>query len=275
IDGIRSPTSARSSTQLEHVPEHGRFAIGDDDDDDNDDDHEDDDDMRRSSTSLSAVRSSSASLVEDAMPMQSRSMSEKARGKQPVGQGSFSRSTSRNTSTASLPALNTLQANSAAPNLPLMQFRPTPEWLETWLPYLNLHPILTVLEDVSATDTTAVPTPTAEFTSRLTNEEASAPSAQAFQWTSLSLGWYISLLWGLIYASDANSNKGINGIWTGTNIKLFSIVASAHGTVSLSSPKGAVDAVGDSIARRISSLSFKGAGTASSQQASPVGGRDG
>lgn len=129
IDGIRSPTSARSSTQLEHVPEHGRFAIGDDDDDDNDDDHEDDDEMRRSSTSLSAVRSSSASLVEDAMPMQSRSMSEKARGKQPVGQGSFSRSTSRNTSTASLPALNTLQANSAAPNLPLMQFRPTQEWV--------------------------------------------------------------------------------------------------------------------------------------------------
>ncbi|KAI7356614.1 hypothetical protein KC354_g10339 [Hortaea werneckii] len=276
IDGIRGPASARSSTQLEHVPEHGRFAIGDDDDDDNDDDHEDDDEMRRSSTSLSAVRSSSASLVEDAMPMQSRSMSEKARGKQPVGQGSFSRSTSRNTSTASLPALNTLQANSAAPNLPLMQFRPTPEWLETWLPYLNLHPILTVLEDVSASDTTAVPTPTAEFTSRLTNEEASPPSAQAFQWTSLSLGWYISLLWGLIYASDANSNKGINGIWTGTNIKLFSIVASsAHGAVSLSSPKGAVDAVGDSIARRISSLSFKGPASASSQQASPVGGRDG
>ncbi|KAI7562949.1 hypothetical protein KC317_g8067, partial [Hortaea werneckii] len=147
--------------------------------------------------------------------------------------------------------------------------------LETWLPYLNLHPILTVLEDVSALDTTAVPTPTAEFTSRLTNEEASAPAAQAFQWTSLSLGWYISLLWGLIYASDANSNKGINGIWTGTNIKLFSIVASAHGTVSLSSPKGAVDAVGDSIARRISSLSFKGsAAAAGSQQASPVGGRD-
>ncbi|KAI7618373.1 hypothetical protein KC346_g5051, partial [Hortaea werneckii] len=102
-----------------------------------------------------------------------------------------------------------------------------------------------------------------------------SPSAQAFQWTSLSLGWYISLLWGLIYASDANSNKGINGIWTGTNIKLFSIVASAHGTVSLSSPKGAVDAVGDSIARRISSLSFKGsAAAAGSQQASPVGGRD-
>ncbi|RMY61613.1 hypothetical protein D0863_11219 [Hortaea werneckii] len=148
--------------------------------------------------------------------------------------------------------------------------------LETWLPYLNLHPILTVLEDVSASDTTAVPTPTAEFTSRLTNEEASPPSAQAFQWTSLSLGWYISLLWGLIYASDANSNKGINGIWTGTNIKLFSIVASsAHGAVSLSSPKGAVDAVGDSIARRISSLSFKGsAAAAGSQQASPVGGRD-
>ena len=102
---------------------------GDDDDDDNDDDHEDDDEMRRSSTSLSGVRSSSASLVEDAMPMQSRSMSEKARGKQPVGQGSFSRSTSRNTSTASLPALNTLQANSAAPNPPLMQFRPTQEWV--------------------------------------------------------------------------------------------------------------------------------------------------
>lgn len=79
---------------------------------------------------------------------------------------------------------------------------------------------------------------------------------QAFSWTSLSLGWYLSLLWGFIYASDVAHNKGVNGIWTGTGIKLFNIKASANGGISLRSPKGAVDAVGNTIAQRLGSFSF-------------------
>jgi len=86
-------------------------------------------------------------------------------------------------------------------------------------------------------------------------------TAQAFQWTSLSLGWYLGLLWGLLYSSDVASNKGINGIWTGTSIRLFSVMASPGGQVSLRSPKGAVDYVGDAIAQRIGSLSFTSAPT--------------
>ncbi|KAK4541104.1 hypothetical protein LTR36_008329 [Oleoguttula mirabilis] len=252
IDSLRSPVSARSP-QLGNVPEHGAFAIGDDDED------EPGDEMTSSAT-FSAPLSASASLVDDAVPMQSRSMSEKARGKQPVGQGSFSRSTSRNTSTASLPALittpssttNTITASSN------QQFRPTTEWIETWLPFLPLHTILSLLDHAARADSgaAAVPTTTAEHAGWKPGEEVAPPTSQAFQWTSLSLGWYLSLLWGFVYASDVATNKGMNGVWTGTSIKLFTILASQGGNVSLRSPKGAVDAVGSSIVQRLGSLSF-------------------
>ena len=56
------------------------------------------------------------------------------------------------------------------------------------------------------------------------------------------------MLWGWIYAADAR-------IWLGTSIRLFN-VRSQKNEISLRSPRGAVDAVGDTIARRIGSLSF-------------------
>lgn len=125
IDSLRSPISARSP-QLGNVPEHGAFAIGDDDD-------EEVADEMTGSTTFTSPLVASTSLVDDAVPMQSRSMSEKARGKQPVGQGSFSRSTSRNTSTASLPALTTTPSNASntitAPSQ--QQFRPTTDWVSS------------------------------------------------------------------------------------------------------------------------------------------------
>jgi hypothetical protein len=74
----------------------------------------------------------------------------------------------------------------------------------------------------------------------------------------------MSMLWGFIFAQDAQNNRGSNGLWAGTSIKLFNI-SSRQGEISLRSPKGAVDAVGDSLARRIGSFGFGGAG----------GGRDG
>lgn len=75
----------------------------------------------------------------------------------------------------------------------------------------------------------------------------------------MALGWYVSLLWGLIYAQDVSVNRGINGVWTGTGIRLFAVVAGGGGpNISLSSPKGAIDAIGDSIARRVGSLGFGG-----------------
>lgn len=69
------------------------------------------------------------------------------------------------------------------------------------------------------------------------------------------------MLWGFIFAQDAQNNRGSNGLWAGTSIKLFNI-ANRQGEISLRSPKGAVDAVGDSLARRIGSFGFGGTGGA-------------
>lgn len=78
---------------------------------------------------------------------------------------------------------------------------------------------------------------------------ATVVKVQTFRWTNLALGWYISLLWGRIYAADSAR------LWVGTNVRLFNVI-SQQNRISLSSPKGAVDAVGDTIARRIGSISF-------------------
>ncbi|EMC94101.1 hypothetical protein BAUCODRAFT_74343 [Baudoinia panamericana UAMH 10762] len=256
LDMGRSPVSARSP-QLGNVPEHGAFAIGDDEDD------QDDEAVNAAmtgSTSSLVPLSASTSNVDEALPLQSRGMSEKARGKQPVGEGSFSRSNSRNTSAASLPALNTTSSIvSTGMPTPLQPFQPTPEWLETWLPHLQLHTILEVIGQVRVRgDDITLP----ERIEVLASEDATAPKVQAFVWTSLSLGWYVSLLWGLIYASDVSSNKGIHGIWSSTSIKLFAVKMSAQtGSISLRSPQGAVDAIGNGIVQRLSSLSFQSSPT--------------
>ena len=104
IDSLRSPTVARTPT-LGNVPEEdSAFAIGDDDDDDDDDDDGDSDtegarlsEARRSpiqSPSNASRSASIASSVDDSVPLQLRGMSEKARGKMPVGQPAFSRQNS-------------------------------------------------------------------------------------------------------------------------------------------------------------------------------------
>lgn len=135
MDSVRSPASSRSPS-LGNVPEHGAFAIGDDDDEEN------------LETPIggpqSRSHSNASASMEDAVPVQSRSMSEKARGKQPVGHGSFSRSASRNTSNTSLASLNT---QIQQPLTTSTQFTPTGEWLESWLPHLPLHTILQVIEE--------------------------------------------------------------------------------------------------------------------------------
>ena len=104
IDSLRSPTVARTPT-LGNVPEEdSAFAIGDDDDDDDGDDDGDSDtegarlsEARRSpiqSPSNASRSASRASSVDDSVPLQLRGMSEKARGKMPVGQPAFSRQNS-------------------------------------------------------------------------------------------------------------------------------------------------------------------------------------
>lgn len=119
VESSRSPPGPQSP-RLRDLPENGVFAIGEDDEDENE---------SRYSTRL--PQSTESMSVEDAVPLQSRSMSDKARGKQPVGQTTFSRSTSRNTSTASLPSLNTVtQASTVSPSTSSQfPFRPSVEWV--------------------------------------------------------------------------------------------------------------------------------------------------
>jgi hypothetical protein len=89
-DGVRSPTGLRSPS-LSNVPEEqNAFAIGDDSDEES---------SAPARAPLTPVESSRASIsssvpdlnAEEAVPIQLRGMSEKARGKMPAGPSSFSR----------------------------------------------------------------------------------------------------------------------------------------------------------------------------------------
>ena len=201
VDSIRSPLSARTST-LSNVPEEGgAFAIGDDDESED----EDQELLRTpSQSSLSAhnsVNTSTSSSTEEPLPTQVRGMSEKARGKMPAGQPSFS----RQNSTTSL-------HNHAATISPSTSgFDPTAPWIDSWLPILPLHTILTLL---------ASPSPPKQLPPGL---DPSPPRTHLFEWTSLSLGWYESLLWGFIFASEMVVQKGTVGVWNGTAVRLFKV----------------------------------------------------
>lgn len=127
MDSTRSPAIARAPT-LGNVPEEdsGAFAIGDDED--SEDEHASTPMRAQSSTqSMHSSRAASiSSLADDAVPLQLRGMSEKARGKMPAGQPSFSRQNST-TSLASLTP-STLGVNGS--------FAPTAEWVRVYQPHL-------------------------------------------------------------------------------------------------------------------------------------------
>ena len=126
LDSIRSPQTARTPT-LSNVPEEGgAFAIGDDEDSEDDENQ----DMYRapsvSSPSNQHSRTPSvSSSIDEPLPTQVRGMSEKARGKMPAGQPSFSR---QNSTTS----LNSHPTAIISPN---PGFDPTPEWASR--PLLN------------------------------------------------------------------------------------------------------------------------------------------
>lgn len=121
VESTRGQTGARSSS-LGNVPENSAFAIGDDD-------AEDAEDIATNRDS-SRPASSSSNTVDDTLPTQSRSMSEKAWGKQPISQANFSRSTSRNNSNISLPSLASAQSHSQA-------FTPNYQWVSSRLAALK------------------------------------------------------------------------------------------------------------------------------------------
>ncbi len=52
--------------------------------------------------------------------------------------------------------------------------------------------------------------------------------------------------------------KGTVGIWNGTAVKLFRVQETAAEGPSLTSPRGAVDAVGSNIVSRIGAINLRG-----------------
>ncbi|KAL2220201.1 proteins containing regions of low-complexity [Thermoascus aurantiacus ATCC 26904] len=278
-DSVTSPSRSHSGEELRglsgaksplsHIPEEGGpFAIGGDD---SDEDAEGLNTPSQSSPSLHNSRTPSiSSSADDNVPPQLRGMSEKARGKMPAGQMSFSRqnsTTSLSGNAAAIPSINT-------------GFTPTAAWLESWLPELPLHTILTIISAISPhiPDAALQSSSSSEARTLISNlptfaeephiqtilSEPSPIRVHSFEWTTLSMGWYESLLWGFIFASEmvvgsaSGSTPGTVGVWNGTGIKLFKVQETAPQGPSLFAPKGAVDAVGTNLVQRIGSLNLRG-----------------
>ncbi|KAF2626282.1 hypothetical protein BU25DRAFT_459427 [Macroventuria anomochaeta] len=269
IGSLRSPTAARTPS-LDNVPEeNSAFAIGSDEEDDSDAEETSPPPQPRSPVqappsggSRGASRSASiASSVDESVPLQLRGMSEKARGKMPVGQSTFSRQNSV-TSLASVNATPILGANEF--------FTPSVTWLESWLSELPLHTTLMLIQTLSPLLESSTDTTTALSTIQSTSVAGIDPSpirVHLFEWSTLSLGWYESLLWGFVFASEMVVAKGTAGVWNNTSIRLFRVQQSESQTPSLLAPRGAVDAVGSNLVQRIGSLNLRGAvpGAASAQ----------
>ena len=292
VDSLMSPTTphqsqhARASNTLSNVAEDDTFAIGDDDEDDDDDDS-DDENARptpsQSSLSENPSRASSIVSVEDAVPTQLRGMSEKARGKMPAGAGPFN--FSRQNSTTSLGSGSALgggsggstdnihggnrgdSSNRSGAGAGGGYFEPTSQWIDSWLPELPLHTTLTVIQQLTALiprDELTADSPAARVLGRirevhLVGIEPSTIRVHSFEWSPLALGWYESLLWGFIFSSEMQVAKGtVVGVWNGTAIKLFRVQETAAQGPSLTSPRGAVDAVGSNIVSRIGQMNLRG-----------------
>lgn len=257
VESLRSPTTAHPRpSNLSNVPEEdGTFAIGDDEDDS--------DDEQRPTPATSTPNenpsraSSVASQMDDDVPRQLRGMSEKARGKMPAGTGTFSR---QNSTTS-------LGSNSAAGPPQIGAFEPTTQWIDSWLPELPLHTILTLIQQLTAliprqsisSDMSSSATLRKIQEVRLVGVEPSPIRVHSFEWSPLALGWYESLLWSFIFTSEMQVSKGTVGIWNGTSIKLFRVQETAPQGPSLTSPRGAVDAVGSNIVSRIGAINLRGA----------------
>lgn len=298
VGNLASPTRGGPMSPNPDNGVEGTFAIGDSDDSDNEErptPSQSTHSMRLSQTNSVA----SSSVPDDHVPVQLLGMSEKARGKMPANAPTFS----RQNSTTSLSASSTYTTGRGA-------FTPTPEWLQSWLPELPLHTLLTVIKVLSAHPLASPrshtinqndpPSIASSRRSSLAGDEsintltdfrsqipstASHPSISAilaspspirvhlFEWSPLSLGWYMSVLWSLIFTAEmtiapANSTTatltgagavaGPVGVWNGTNVKLFQIAEGRKEGPSLSQPRGAVDAVGTRLVQGVQGLNLGG-----------------
>ena len=284
-----SSSGALSPPSRSSMVEDETFAIGDSDD-------SDDEDQPTPSQSSASVQNSrtpsvASSAADESVPIQLRGMSEKARGKLPAGAQSFAR---QNSST-SLSAPTTFTSRTG--------FTPTPEWLSSWLPDLPLHTMLTIIKALSpklpsssnstadsaassrrtslASQSSGIEATLSTFLHTLPDSTAhpliapilASPAAirvHLFEWSPLSLGWYMSVLWSLIFTAEmtiaptsttANALTGTGGsagpvgVWNGTNVKLFAVATEGVRTgPSLAQPRGAVDAVGTRLVQGVQGL---------------------
>ncbi|KAL5356631.1 high-temperature-induced dauer-formation protein-domain-containing protein [Aspergillus floccosus] len=270
--GARSP--------LRRIPEENSpFSIGGDDSED-EREEEQKAPSQASQSVQSSRRPSMSSMVDESVPLQLRGMSEKARGKMPAGQPSFSRQNSMTSQSSMSAALLTSPSG----------FTPTVAWLESWLPELPLHTILTIISAItphvpdsafqSASSPEArtlianLPTFTEDPAIHNVISEPAAPRVHSFEWSALSMGWYESLLWGFIFSSEmvvgsaSGATPGTVGVWNGTVVKLFKVQEAAAQGPTLLAPKGAVDAVGSNLVQRIGNLSLRRTSTQESQGSS-------
>lgn len=239
-DQARNSQAARS-TSLSNVPEDSTFSIGDDEDSDTEIQSPAPATPSHASHSTHTSRNPSVSSIDDPLPTQVRGMSEKARGKMPANTPSFS----RQNSTTSLSSHHA--AATASISSPSLGFEPTATWIDSWLPNLPLHTILSLL---------SFPSPPKRLPSTV---DPTPPRIHLFEWSPLSMGWYESLLWGFIFASEMIVQKGTVGVWNGTAVRLFRVETAAASGPSLMKPMGAVDAVGSRLVSGVKSLSTAGA----------------
>lgn len=266
VDNLRSPKATAAVT--ESIPEEDAFAIGEEDSDDD----EPQATPAASSRADSVSRSPSTAAADEDVPSQLPGMSEKARGKMPAGRRDFSRqnsTTSLGSTSAGAPSHNGA-------------FAPTAQWIDSWLPELPLHTLLTLVQQMSSLlekqlqgrDTLTIEALAKIEECELMGVEPSPIRVQSFEWTALSLAWYESLLWGIVFANELQMSKGSLGIWNGTSIQLFRVQETAATGPSLASPRGAVDAVGSNIVSRIGQMNLRGAaGNVSVRESPGQGGR--
>ncbi|KAI4189275.1 MAG: hypothetical protein L6R41_001596 [Letrouitia leprolyta] len=242
FDNVRSPQSTRTPS-LSNVPEEdGTFTIGDDEDSEEDEREPMATPSHSSSSNQASQSPSRSSSIDEPLPTQLRGMSEKARGKMPANQSAFSRQSSSTSLNSHF---------SAAIMSPTIGFSPSAHWIDSWLPTLPLHTILTLLaSSPPGTDRG----PSDELPPQI---DPSPPRVHLFSWTPLALGWYESLLWGFIFASEMVVQKGTVGVWNATNIRLFRVEQMAASGPSLMKPMGAVDAVGSNLVQRIGRMGVR------------------
>ncbi|KAG0125977.1 high-temperature-induced dauer-formation protein-domain-containing protein [Tuber indicum] len=263
-DDFASPVEERGSMAGSESPiPPSQFEIGDDED-------SDEEDRSKSQPPTSSIETpvptrsptipsrtpSISSSAEDAVPIQLRAMSEKARGKLP--EGSFH----RQTSTTSLAS----HASAPATVTSLNGFTPSQTWIESWLPHLPLHTILVLIQQLQPplreilARNNGEPNATSMLECIRTTEihgiEPSLIKTHMFEWSPLALGWYESLLWGFVFIAERHVSKGTVGVWNGTAVKLFRVQETTPEGPSLLAPRGGVDAIGTNLIERLGSVSL-------------------